>query len=115
MEDPNLRPADQCPVTAGVTIDLDGNKIPERKHLAPGGATVTAFPLNALAITPNDDVDLDPPCQSVWVGGDGDVTVITFGGQTETYAGMKARDFVPVMVRRVLADGTTATSLKGHW
>lgn len=66
---------------------------------------------DATTITPSDTVDT--PADSVYIGGDGDLRVITRRGSTVTFKALTAGSFVPVQVRRVLATGTTASNLIG--
>lgn len=66
-----------------------------------------------VAITPNDSTDLAYPVRGLYVGGTGNVVCISTGGDTATYAGVPAGTIIPVAVSRVLATGTTATSIVG--
>lgn len=76
-------------------------------------ARVTAFPRAAVAVTPNDSVDLSEP-MTVIAGTAGAVAVIpASGGASVVFAGIQAGQAVPVLVSRVLATGTTATGLVG--
>jgi hypothetical protein len=65
----------------------------------------------ALAVTPNNDTNLTLAARSLYVGGDGNVAVITAGGSTVTFSGCVAGTILPVQVSRVLATGTTATNI----
>ena len=67
---------------------------------------------NAFAITPNDGTDLTCWALAVYVGGSGDVRLVTWGGETVTFANAPV-GVLPVRVRRVYATGTTATDLVG--
>lgn len=82
--------------------------------------TVTGFPWCAKVITPDDDADLtnhqgEPQAMTVLAKTEGDVKVIPMAGEPE--AGIvftvAAGDYVPVLCKRVLASGTTATELIG--
>lgn len=79
-----------------------------------GSTVVTGLPHNAAAITPSDSADLSTPMM-IWVNGAGTVAVIPAGGQSTVTYTMPAASVVPVRVKRVLATGTTATGLVGHW
>lgn len=70
---------------------------------------------HAFAITPSDGSDLAYVPRAIYVGGYGDVAVITAGGETVTFVGMSAGDLLPVRASRVMATGTTATSIVGIW
>lgn len=67
----------------------------------------------AAAVTPNDTTDLATVARALWVGGMGDVSVITAGGDTVTFAGVAG--LLPVRVTRVRATGTTATGIVAVW
>lgn len=70
---------------------------------------------NAAAVTPNDSADLATVARALWIGGAGDVSVITVGGDTVTLAGATAGSIIPARVSRVRSTGTTATSIVALW
>lgn len=64
------------------------------------------------AVAPVLDVDIVPTyCRALWVGGAGNLAVITSVGETVTFVGVQAGTLIPMRVKRVLTAGTTATSL----
>lgn len=65
----------------------------------------------AVAVTPNDSTDLTNTSRAIYVGGAGDLEVITSGGDTAIFVGVAAGTLLPIRVSRVKAAGTTATSL----
>lgn len=67
----------------------------------------------AAAVTPNDAADLVAHARSLWVGGLGNLAVVTVGGDTETFPNVSG--LFPVRVKRVLATGTTATGIVAVW
>jgi len=67
----------------------------------------------AFAITGNDSTDLTIFPRAIYVGGAGNVKVITLGGDTVTFSGMLAGTVLPVRVKRVFSTDTTATNLLG--
>lgn len=68
----------------------------------------------AVALTPNDDTDLAATVRAVYVGGVGNLAVILKDDTTAViFAGVPIGTLLPILVRRVLATGTTATSLIG--
>ena len=69
------------------------------------------IPTRAKAITTSDSAD--NYFDSIYVGGDGNVAVITAGGDTITFQGVLGGTILPVKVKKVLATGTTATNLVG--
>jgi hypothetical protein len=54
------------------------------------------------------------PCV-LYVGGTGDVRVLTEGGDDVTFVGFQAGNFIPVNVVRVFATGTSATNIVALW
>ena len=66
---------------------------------------------DAFAVTPNDDTDLDAVTRSVYVGGEGDLSVIMYSGAEVVFPGAVGN--VPICVRRIKATGTTATGIVG--
>ena len=72
---------------------------------------------NAVAVTPNDTnpvigTVLNPLLISaIYVGGAGNVTVFTQGGQTVTFTAPPVGSTIYVRAVRVNATGTTATNL----
>lgn len=72
--------------------------------------TFPMFPGSAEAVTPSDSANLATP-SVIYVGVSGNVRVTTPQGDTVTFANVPSGSTVPVQVLRVLATGTTATSL----
>ena len=76
-------------------------------------ATFPQYPAGAFAITPSDTVNLQNVAV-VFVGGAGNIRVMTANGDIVTFTGVVAGSVLPVQVLRVYATGgTTATSLVG--
>lgn len=69
------------------------------------GASAT----HAAAVVTSDTVDLAFVADSLYVGGAGDVKVITRGGDTVTFKSVPAGTTLNVRVKRVFALGTSAT------
>lgn len=65
----------------------------------------------AAAITPSDTVDLTMQCRGIYVGVAGNVAVHGSDGVATTFVGLAAGSVLPFRAKRVLATGTTATSL----
>lgn len=67
----------------------------------------------ARAVTPHNTNDLPDGCRALYVGGAGDISLITaFGdGTAVVFVGVPAGTILPVRCRRVRATGTTATNL----
>lgn len=70
-------------------------------------------PENAFAVTPGDSTELDYVTRAIYVGGAGNLAVLTQGGQTVTFSNLPAGSMIPIRARRVMATNTTATLLIG--
>lgn len=71
-------------------------------------ATVPAH--GARAVTPADGGALpDGICRALWVGGAGNVNVITADGDTTLFSAVPAGTILPVQCQSVQATSTTAT------
>lgn len=80
--------------------------------LEPGGiGPLTGPAIDGEAVTPSDSVDLAYVSRALYIGGDGNLSVITKGGTTLTFTGVKAGTILPLRVSRVRATGTTATAI----
>ena len=51
----------------------------------------------------------------LYVGSAGNVQVVTVGGDTVTFVGVVAGTFLPVLVKQVVAAGTTASNILACW
>jgi hypothetical protein len=72
------------------------------------------LPRDAVAITPSDTAEQGPPILSgVYVGGAGDVTLVTEVGSTTTFKAAPVGATIFCRTRLVKATGTTATNLVG--
>lgn len=72
--------------------------------------TFPMYPGGATTITPSDTVNLPSP-SVIYVGGAGDVRVLTAQGDDVVFTGAVAGSVIPVQVIRVFLTNTTATSL----
>lgn len=71
--------------------------------------------MSAFAITPNDSTDLSPRVRAIYVGGDGNLSIVPIDHTSNTgivFYGVRAGTVLPVATRRVLT-ATTATNLVG--
>jgi hypothetical protein len=70
---------------------------------------------HALAVTPNDGADLGSVPKALYVGGGGDITMIGTnaapGAAGVLWKAVPAGAVLPFRPRRILATGTTATSI----
>lgn len=65
----------------------------------------------AVAVTPDDDVDLPSGiCRALYIGGTGDLVVTMADGNDVTFTAVPAGVF-PIRVQRVKATLTTATAI----
>jgi hypothetical protein len=78
----------------------------------------------AAAVTPSDTLDIPSVSTQdgsgnngcvLYVGGFGDVRVLTVGGDDVTFVGINGGTFMPVQVLRVFATNTNATSIVAMW
>ncbi len=71
--------------------------------------------LTAVAITPSDSTQLLPYPRALWIGGDGDLTVIMEGDNSNTpiaFVGVFGGTWMPLRVKKVMA-ATTASDIVG--
>ena len=67
-------------------------------------------PVDYQSVTPSDTVDLTGGmCRGLWIGGAGNVVVITAKGTTVTISGALAGSIIPGYFTRVKSTSTTAT------
>ena len=77
----------------------------------------------AAAVTPSDTVNIPSLASAttinngcvLYIGGAGDLRVLTAGGDDVTFTGVLAGTFLPVQVVRVFNSTTTATNLLALW
>ena len=65
------------------------------------------------AITPNDGADLAFATRALYIGGSGDVSIVSVGGSTVTFSNVQSGSVLPVRAARVRSTGTTATLIIG--
>ena len=63
----------------------------------------------ASTVVPNDSEDLSHISSTLYVGGTGNVRLVTYNNETVTF--VAASGIVPIRARRVLATGTTASDI----
>lgn len=66
---------------------------------------------NAVAVTPSNTAD--NAYSYLYIGGAGDVSVVTEGGDTVTFVGLVAGSYVWVRTSKVRSTSTTATNIVG--
>lgn len=70
---------------------------------------------NAFAITPSDATDFTNPILAFYVGGAGNVAVVTVGGHVVTLTACIVGTVYYIRCKRINATNTTATLLVGLW
>ncbi len=74
-------------------------------------ATVSADDANM--VTPSDTTDLTVTPYALFIGGGGTLACVTRAGNSRTLT--VSAGLLPLRVRRILATGTTATSIMALW
>jgi hypothetical protein len=69
----------------------------------------------AVEVTPSDTESLTFVSKRLFVGGAGNVTLVTAGGQTVEYAAVPAGAYLNVRATQVMATGTTATNIVNEY
>ena len=69
---------------------------------------------HAVAINPNNSVDLPAATTAIFIGGGGNLRVTMLGGELVTFTGLPA-GWHPIRVTRVWAINTTATNIVAVW
>lgn len=64
---------------------------------------------DVISVVPSDTVDLEPGCRALYVGGTGNITLITREGRTELIEAIPVGTQLNIATKRVMATGTTAT------
>jgi len=64
---------------------------------------------DASSVTPSDTTNVS--AKALYVGGGGDVAVVTEDGTTVTFSGVPAGSILPIRVQKVNSTNTTATSI----
>lgn len=63
------------------------------------------------SVTPSDSTNLTEVARALYVGGAGNVALVTPEGTTATFSNVNAGTILPVRVVRVNSTSTTATSI----
>lgn len=69
----------------------------------------------AAAVTPSDSEDLATSTRGIWVGGAGNISLDTVGGDTVTITGIAAGTLLPIRAARIRSTSTTATAIVALW
>lgn len=79
------------------------------------GATLISPAEGAAAVTPHDTTALGNVTRAIYVGGAGDVEVITKGGDTVVFSSVPAGTILPVRATHVKSSNTTASNILAMW
>jgi hypothetical protein len=77
------------------------------------GLVLDAPGTDAFAITPHDSTNFNENCRAIYIGGAGNIVVVTKAGNAVTFTGVLAGTILPVRAMRVNSTNTTATNLVG--
>lgn len=72
------------------------------------GSMIDAPSGDVIAITL--DTNFKYPCKALWVGSAGNVSLITYAGQTVVFTGVAAGTILPIRATQVTTTNTTVTS-----
>lgn len=70
---------------------------------------------HAAAVAPNDNAELGFVTKQLFVGGAGNIVLVTAAGETVTLTGVAAGTILNMRVRQVKATNTTATNMVALW
>lgn len=74
--------------------------------------TVGSIPAeDAVAVTPSDSTNLTNAARALYIGGAGNIVVVTAGGSVITFSNVQSGSILPVRATRVNATNTTATNI----
>jgi hypothetical protein len=82
---------------------------------AGSGDDLLAPASDGAAVTPNDNTDLAVASKRLWIGGAGNVALITVKGTTLTYTAVPAGTYLMVRASRVKSTGTTASNIVAEY
>ena len=68
---------------------------------------------DAFSVTPSDGTAFTTAARWLYVGGNGDVTLVTLAGNTVLFKNVQIGQVLPIACQQVKATGTTATLILG--
>lgn len=90
--------------------------VPESAAQQPIAVAPVAGPCpNAVAVTPSDTAYLPAVTRKVYVGTGGALAVVMRGGGVVTWANVPSGTQLDIQIKRVMATGTTASSIVAAW
>lgn len=81
------------------------NYTPEIEGPAEGAFLITPHDVNLLAIS----------SRGIYIGGNGNITVVMVSGEEVTFVGCLAGSIIPIRCKQVKSTGTTASNLIGMY
>lgn len=79
------------------------------------GVVDTGPATGVVSITPSDTIMLAKITVAVWIGGEGDMSVLMSDDTSEIIKGIVGGTLLPCRVKRVNATGTTASDILGWY
>jgi hypothetical protein len=75
----------------------------------------TLPPEKHATVTPSDTVDFDHVAREIYVGGAGNIALVTEDDTAVTYSSVPAGSFICGVFKRVNNTGTTAANIVARW
>jgi hypothetical protein len=69
--------------------------------------------VGGFAVTPSDITVFTRATRAIYIGGTGNLAVVTLDGSTLTFIGMVQGSILPMRVKQVLSTGTTSINIVG--
>lgn len=76
-------------------------------------ANWTGVATKGFSVTPSDSVNFTSDARALYIGGAGNVSVVTIEGDVLVFGNVPAGTVLPVAARRVNSTNTSATSILG--
>jgi hypothetical protein len=73
----------------------------------------TGVATKGFSVTPSDSVNFTTEARALYVGGTGNVSLVTIEGDVLVFNSVPAGSILPVATRRVNSTNTTATNMLG--
>lgn len=73
----------------------------------------TGVATKGFSVTPSDSTNFTTAARALYIGGAGNVTLVTIEGDVLAFNNVPAGTILPVATRRVNSTGTSATSILG--
>lgn len=70
---------------------------------------------NAVVLTKDDSNDLATWSRALYIGGTGNINVVTAEGATVLFTALPVGTILPISIKRLLSTSTTATLVVAMW